>query len=273
MPQSIHYMKVKLLCPEEFLIALGLVIGAAEYGARGCQLCETMRDCQGGEHWESMVPEANFYIHMKFYRFKDFCHFFPFANKSQTLKNNHDPCWEFAEAVTEFNNIGNIRLKIPRWLSIDELMASCKPRKTATNGLPNISFIVRKPKPLGKFFGWLSPFYNFLLTFCFCFISRYWNEKCLLHQNRCSNASLGNSAGEGRMKTARHNSSMGATAGCTLRAIEGCAFNGQSCKGIKGYAFFGLVICASNFQFGITRPCSMSNKTQVSIPRHSLRRI
>jgi hypothetical protein len=151
--------KVKLFSPEEFLIAFGLLIGAAEYGARGSQLWDTMRDSQGGEHWDSMVPEANFNTHMKLYRFKDFRHFIPFAYKSQTLKNNNDPWWEFAEAVTEFNNIRNIRLKMPCWLSIDELMSSWKPRKTATGGLPNISFIVRKPKPLGKFFGLLSLFF------------------------------------------------------------------------------------------------------------------
>ena len=51
--------------------------------------------------------------------------------------------------------------------------------------------------------------------------------------------------GKEGMKTARHNSSMGATAGCTLRAMEGCAVNGQPCKGIKGDAYFGSVVCAS----------------------------
>ena len=154
--------KVKLFSPEEFLTAFGLLIGAAEYGARGSQLWETMRDSQGGEHWESMVPEANFNTHMKLYRFKDFRHFIPFAYKSQNLKNNNDPWWEFAEAITEFNNIRNIRLKMPCWLSIDESMSSWKPRKTATGGLPNISFIVRKPKPLGKFF-WLVVVFFFIV--------------------------------------------------------------------------------------------------------------
>ena len=71
----------------------------------------------GGEHWESMVPEANFNTHMNLYRFKDFCHFLPFAYKSQTLKNNNDPCWEFADAVTEFNNNRMSRLNLPSWLS------------------------------------------------------------------------------------------------------------------------------------------------------------
>jgi hypothetical protein len=109
------------------LIAFGLLVGAAEYGARGSQLWEMMRDSMGGEHWESMVPEANFNTHMKLYCFKDFCHFLPFAYKSQTLKNNNDPWWEFAEAVTEFNNNCMSLLNLPSWLSIDELMSSWKP--------------------------------------------------------------------------------------------------------------------------------------------------
>ena len=32
---------------------------------------------------------------------------------------------------------------------LDESMSSHRPRKTATSGLPNMSFILRKPEPLG----------------------------------------------------------------------------------------------------------------------------
>jgi hypothetical protein len=109
-----------LFSPEEFLIAFGLLVGAAEYGARGSQLWEMMRDSMGGEHWESMVPEANFNTHMKLYYFKDFHHFLPFAYKSQSLKNNNDPWWEFMDAVTEFNNNCISILNLPSWLSIAE---------------------------------------------------------------------------------------------------------------------------------------------------------
>jgi len=33
---------------------------------------------------------------------------------------------------------------------VDASMCAYRPRTTATGGLPNISFIVRKPEPLGK---------------------------------------------------------------------------------------------------------------------------
>jgi hypothetical protein len=76
--------KVKLFSPEEFLIAFGLLVGA-----RGSQLWEMMRDSMGGEHWESMVPEANFNTHMKLYHFKDFkisITFFLLLTKAKLLK-------------------------------------------------------------------------------------------------------------------------------------------------------------------------------------------
>jgi len=142
--------RVRVFSAEEFLTALGLMIGAAEYGGRGSQLWEGQADCCGGEKWESLVPDPNFDGIMKQYRFKDFRHFFPFAFKSETLKNNNDPWWEFAEAVNEFNNNRKTKLNLPKWLVVDESMSSWKPRQSPTGGLPNISFILRKPKPLGK---------------------------------------------------------------------------------------------------------------------------
>ena len=142
--------RVRVFSAEEFLTALGLMIGAAEYGGRGSQLWEGQADCCGREKWESLLPDPNFDGIMKQYRFKDFRHFFPFAFKSETLKNNNDPWWEFAEAVNEFNNNRKTKLKLPKWLIIDESMSSWKPWQSPTGGLPNISFILRKPKPLGK---------------------------------------------------------------------------------------------------------------------------
>jgi len=138
--------RVRVFSAEEFLTALGLMIGAAEYGGRGSQLWEGQADCCGREKWESLLPDPNFDGIMKQYRFKDFRHFFPFAFKSETLKNNNDPWWEFAEAVNEFNNNRKTKLKLPKWLIIDESMSSWKPRQSPTGGLPNISFILRKPK-------------------------------------------------------------------------------------------------------------------------------
>ena len=50
--------------------------------------------------------------------------------------------------------------------------------------------------------------------------------------------------GKEGMKGSRHNASMGATAGCTLRLLEDTG-TGQPCKGIKADAWFGSVVAAS----------------------------
>ena len=67
----------------------------------------------------------------------------------ETRKEN-DQWYKFSAAVDEFNEIRKTRVKCSQWISCDESMSAWKPHKTTLGGLPNISFIIRKPKPLGK---------------------------------------------------------------------------------------------------------------------------
>ena len=143
--------KCRQFSPSEFLMGLGILIGAAEFAQRGCDLF-SVKD-QGGEMeqelWPSICPEPHFEAYMSFYRWKEFRHFFPsvFADKT---KERDDPWYQFSGAIDEFNEIRKAEIVGSRWLSLDETMCSWRPRKTALGGLPNISFIARKPEPLGK---------------------------------------------------------------------------------------------------------------------------
>jgi hypothetical protein len=85
---------------------------------------------------------------MPYSRFKDFRRFLPeiFADYS---KEESDPWFRFSTAVDDFNEIRRTLFQGSRWISIDESMSAWRPRKTALGGLPNISFITRKPEPLG----------------------------------------------------------------------------------------------------------------------------
>jgi hypothetical protein len=87
---------------------------------------------------------------MSFYRWKEFKRFFPAINKDESRKES-DPWYELSAAVDEFNSIRRSKIVGSRWISVDETMCSWRPRKTALGGLPNISFIRRKPEPLGGF--------------------------------------------------------------------------------------------------------------------------
>jgi hypothetical protein len=96
---------------------------------------------------------------MSFYRWKEFKRFLPFIFKDESRKET-DPWWEFVLAVEEFNQIRSTKLNGSQWISVDETMSAWRPRKTALGGLPNISFIVRKPEPLGGLYFKLSLILN-----------------------------------------------------------------------------------------------------------------
>jgi hypothetical protein len=86
---------------------------------------------------------------MPFGQWKDFRCFF-LKKFSDSGKKDTDPRYEFSSAIDEFNEIRQQELCCSLWVCIDETMSAWKPRKTALGGLHNISFIVRKPEPLGK---------------------------------------------------------------------------------------------------------------------------
>jgi hypothetical protein len=61
-----------------------------------------------------------------------------------------DPWYQFSPAIEEFNQLRAMKVNTSRWMTADESMSAWKPRKTSLGGLPNISFIIRKPETLGK---------------------------------------------------------------------------------------------------------------------------
>jgi hypothetical protein len=108
---------------------------------------------------------------MPYSRFKDFRRFLPeiFADYS---KEESDPGFRFSTAGKNLNKIWQTVFQGSCWISVDESMSAWRPRKTALGGLPNISFMTRKPKPLGLcIINSLLFSYGFLLTFLCDFIS------------------------------------------------------------------------------------------------------
>jgi len=145
--------RCKKFTHEEFLIGLGLLIGAAEFSQKGVDLFGGKKGDQDEDdfdEWPSISPSPAFEQYMAFSRFKDFRRFFPaiYADKS---RKETDVWWEFSGAIEEFNKIRTTKLTCSHWISADESMCAWRPRTTALGGLPNISFVVRKPEPLGEF--------------------------------------------------------------------------------------------------------------------------
>ena len=151
--------KTRLFSETEFLTGLGILIGAAEFAQRGCDLFSTKDSADEDELWPTLCGEPHFEKYMSFYRWKEFKRFLPFIFKDESRKET-DPWWEFVLAVEEFNQIRSTKLNGSQWISVDETMSAWRPRKTALGGLPNISFIVRKPEPLGGLYFKLSLILN-----------------------------------------------------------------------------------------------------------------
>jgi hypothetical protein len=132
---------------------LCLLIGASEFGKRGNQLwTESNGHIIGvdAEVWVSMISEPRFDQYMKHYRFKDFRCFLPLAFQCEKLKEKGNPWWQFQWAIDQFNQFRGDRIINSRWVAFDESMSAWHPWTTQTGDLPNISFIKRKPEPLGK---------------------------------------------------------------------------------------------------------------------------
>ena len=215
--------KTRQFTKQEFLVGLGLIIGAAEFAQNGKELFQKSGVLEPeNENWNTLTTHPHFEKHMSLSRFKEFRKFLPSMYVDET-KIETDPWYQFSGAVDEFNMIRRKRVVASSWISADESMSAWKPRTTDKGGLPNISFIVRKPKPLGtEFKSTACPITGVL--------------RCLEIQR-----------GKQGMMDKKYNMTIGATAGCTLRLAEDTIAEDDigMTHGIRADAWFGSVKTAS----------------------------
>jgi hypothetical protein len=170
--------KVRKFTEKEFLIGLGIMIAAAGFNCRGCELWAKPSDenqiDSDPKSWSSIIPSPDFGKYMGENRFKEYRKVIPKIWDNKDAKDS-DPWWEFSAAVDEFNRHRRDLIQASRWKVEDESMSAWCPRKSKTGGLPNISYIIRKPEPLGTFFCFFTLFLLtlFLCLFFFPFSLRY----------------------------------------------------------------------------------------------------
>jgi hypothetical protein len=133
----------------EFLVCHGLLIGAIEYGVEGASLWLNGHG-KADSNWLSIMPHPNFDHFIPECHFCHFREFLPLIFQDETVKDT-DQWWQFSDAVKEFSNNRQRLVKRAKIEAIDESMCAYHPRTTSTGGLPNISFIKRKPEPLGLY--------------------------------------------------------------------------------------------------------------------------
>jgi hypothetical protein len=95
------------------------------------------------------VREApDFERFMKSYRFTTIRHMVMYS-KADMSACQVDPWAMFRQMVSDFNDERAAKLQAGMTQTLDESMSSYQPRKDKRGDLQNISFILRKPKPLG----------------------------------------------------------------------------------------------------------------------------
>jgi Transposase IS4 len=161
--------KVRHFSEREFLVGLGIIIGAAGFNCRGCELWTTTNleneSLSDPRTWVTINENPDFGKFMGEHRFKDYRKLVAKIWETKEAQEN-DPWWAFSSAVTEFNEQRKRLVRPSNWVVADESMSAWCPRKSKTGGLPNISYIIRKPEPLGK-----RPvdsfFFQFFANHCF----------------------------------------------------------------------------------------------------------
>jgi hypothetical protein len=141
------------------------------------------------------------------------------VNEDGARKRDGDPWWQLAAAIDGFNDVHLNKIMTSFWDILDESMSSYRPRTTTTSSLPNISFIFRKPEPLGMEF------------------------KCaacpIIGTMKCLEIQLGAKP----MCVAKYSAEHGCTSGCSLRLSEACnqPVDPEQKRGVKGDSWFGHV--------------------------------
>ena len=157
--------KKKEISQHEFWRFIGVMIASSSLGKGGLNLYEdeSKRPHRQFSKCTNLGPTGDDIIAQ--YRLKDLRSAFSFAfDKKESTSD-----WARIELLVDGinkNQKKNIASSVFKVL--DESMSAWVPRTTATGGLPNISYILRKPEPLGTEF----KVRHFILFFIQCFHSK-----------------------------------------------------------------------------------------------------
>ena len=186
-------------------------------------------------------------------RFKEYQKFIPFIWASEERQEQGGPWWMFSLGVDKFNERCREIVKASKWKMEDESMSSWCPRKTKLVGLPNISYLIRKPEALGKSLGLLFIFFTFIIVLTefmlfipLCFTTIGTELKDIAYCKLGCILALEIQHGKVGMRDQRHVTQLGAAAACTLHLMEEAKEPsiGDSLSGVQGDAWFGSVHAA-----------------------------
>jgi hypothetical protein len=102
--------------------------------------------------WQSLAQKMLLSPYMKLYQFKQFKKIIPLIWENDESTAPQDAWYKFWIAVENFNTIRKHDIITSERRVLDESMSAYRPCTTKLGGLPNISYILRKPEPLGTEF-------------------------------------------------------------------------------------------------------------------------
>lgn len=141
---------------------------------------------------------------ISWHRFKSIKELLPFAFYDRAAEAKGDPWYPISGFVDQFNKTRKLLIASGSVVTLDELMSPFQPRTTKTSLLPVLSWIFRKPKPLG---------------------TEYKNAADTLTQVTLF---LEIQRGKQAMKQLPFFGEVGSTAACTLRLIVGATHCGNA---------------------------------------------
>ena len=126
----------------ELGIWFGLLLGSLQIAERGDQLWDSKYDT---------LARPKFKSWMALTRFKDIRKYVT-ATMAKYEARETDAWWPLRGGVERFNAKRHALLRTVPVCVLDESMSAWRPRTTKEGGLPHISYVIRKPEPLGTEF-------------------------------------------------------------------------------------------------------------------------
>jgi hypothetical protein len=157
-----NFKKVNLVTENEWWVFLGVLVSAGPHGKGGVKLWEKRREGRGMTHTINYGPDGDDI--MAYYRFNEIKAVFPWAFQDKSkepsldeegnavLEDGKDPWHMIMLMVDGYNKNRHEWVAASVRKVLDESMSAWCPQTTKTGGLPHLSFILRKPEPLGTEF-------------------------------------------------------------------------------------------------------------------------
>ena len=146
------YKKCKSVTAKEWWKFIGILIVAAAEGKGGHALFERAEGRKARTATETTNYGKDGRNIMSKNRFDAIRKYFPYAFQDLEAMRNGDPWHMVSKLVEDFNTNRAEKIAASVYKVVDELISAWRPQSTPKGGLPHLSFIMRKPEPLGTEF-------------------------------------------------------------------------------------------------------------------------